>query len=229
MSVPFNWELRSVSPLRKAACDASPAASRDGWRIARLLDERRISAEAETDQRIVKFEAAAGGQRNLRCEVVARFAEQGIILVNAFLLGQPKRSRKAIDRQQGSQIVDHIILVDQVRLLLEEGACDHTEWLVRWRGHPQFLAQLLEVIGTEDVLLRIDIIARGVLEIEITEPAVSGVKLVILIGIVGIVTVRERLSVEVGTGIGDVITEVGDLAFDCQRRLGEFVPCGPRR
>ena len=65
----------------------------------------------EAEHRIVELVASpAAGQRDLRRDVEARFAEHGIVPVDALLLGQPEQSRAAIDRQVGGKIVDMILL-----------------------------------------------------------------------------------------------------------------------
>src|SRR5690349_13792843 len=92
-------QLGFVQPqtaLGKALCYAGQRAASSVRRYALIrlaFDVGRISAEAEeADQRVVIFvPAAAGGQRDLRNDVVARFTEQRIVLVLALLLREPQR------------------------------------------------------------------------------------------------------------------------------------------
>src|SRR4029453_2712463 len=119
------------------------------------------------DQAIVIFEqAAAGCQRDLRRYVEACFAEDRIILVLALLLGQPQGAGEAVYREQRRKIIHLVVLVDKVVLPLVEQTRDHAERLVGRGSESQLLAQLPEVIGVLNELLRIlQEISRPILEI----------------------------------------------------------------
>ena len=76
------------------------AAGAIGRRVAAsALNIGRIAAKAEeADQVIVIAEdAATSGQGDLVGDVIAGFAEQGIVTVDALLLGQPQRAGEAVD------------------------------------------------------------------------------------------------------------------------------------
>ena len=84
------------------------------------------------------------------------------------------------------------------------------------------------MVGADDVLLRVDIIARRILIIEIPETAdnvaataIFRVKLVIGIGVIGVITERIGWTIHIGAGIGQI--EIADLALNGQRRLPELV------
>jgi hypothetical protein len=55
----------------------------------------------------------------------------------------------------GAQIIDPVVLVNEIRLALEEGTGDDPEWLICGRRNAKLLAQLSEVVRVQDVLLRI--------------------------------------------------------------------------
>jgi hypothetical protein len=78
------------------------------------------------------------------------------------------------------------------------------------------------VIGTDHVLARIDVVARGIVEIEIARDAADRmIEVIIGFGIIGIIGRREILPIEIVAAIGQV--PVADLALDRQRRLDEAV------
>ena len=155
-------------------------------------------------------------------DIVARLAEDRIILVHAVLLRQPQGARVTVDRQIVRQPGDLVILVDQVALPLEECARDDTETVGRWRRDAKLLARLLEMVGRQDALARVDLLPGIVLEIEIAgDPADRMVQLVIDLRVIGVIRRLGIAPVQIGAGIGHV--PIADLALDRQRGLDEAV------
>ena len=112
--------------------------------------------------------------------------------------------------------------MDRVRLALEEQPADEAQWLVLRRSNTQLLAELLEVVGSDHPLARIDRDPGRILIVEpVGQSALVFVIAVIGFGVVGIVVFGIGLAIEIGTGIGHI--PVADLALDGQRCLDELV------
>ena len=138
------------------------------------------------------------------------------------LLGQPQGAGRAVDRYVGAETGDLVVLVDRIRLPLHEQPGDDAERLVAGRGDAQFVAHLLEVIGADHPLARIDGVAGIVEEVEVAgEPADAGIVRIVSLGIVGVVARLQVLAIEIGARVSHV--PVAELALDRQRRLDEAV------
>ena len=92
------------------------------------------------DVSIIFVPPAPGGQRDLRGNVKACFAEQRVILVLALLLSEPQRPWKAVHGQFRCETRNLVILVDEILLNLVKGTSNHTERLVGRRSDTKLLA-----------------------------------------------------------------------------------------
>ena len=218
VGLPRQLRLAQAYPaLCETAGDAGPAAACGIWRwiTIRPLNEGRVAPEAEeANQRIVIFEhTATSGQRQAISQIEADFTERRIVPVDPLLPGQPQCARTAVDRQQGREIGDLIILKNLVALPLVKQPADKAQALILRRCDAQLLAQLLEMIRTDNLLARADRIARRIREIEIARYAANrGIERIIGLGIIGIVARLVGLAVEIGTRIGDI--PVADFPLD---------------
>src|SRR3954447_24309624 len=101
--------------------------------------------------------------------------------------------------------------MNEVLLVLVEGTANHAEGIVSRRSEPNLLAHLLEVIGAHDELLRANRpvpVSVEVLEIgqasAISAAVIVSIKVVVRIGVVGVISDAVRRAIHVGAGVRDI-------------------------
>jgi len=196
---------------------AEAGRTEQGAIVDRVTAVARIVEAEEADQRIVELvQSPAAGDGELGQDVKRQFAEHGIIAINALLVGQPDVALGGRGVDRIDDIVDDVILDDAVSLPLVKQAGDQAQALVRRRGEAQFVRLLGKGIVRPDILVGINQVP-----IIVVEKGAVAVQRVVEIGVIGIIEFAVDLALHVGAGISHV--EIGDLAFDGQRRLPPFV------
>src|SRR3546814_16647611 len=98
-------------------------------------------------------------------DVEADFTERGIVAVDADLLGQPDIVDGAGNLEVVGQAVDDIMLLDIMLLPLPEDAADEADARIGGRGDARFEEIAPIAVDGLDILVRADLIARLVLQI----------------------------------------------------------------
>ena len=118
----FRWRLVEVDARWAAQVANRQRAASPGRTIARAEACKRIESFAvsiEAKERVtVVIVTDAAGDGQLRGDIEVRFGEDGLIAVDAHLIGEPYRLRPVGDRNLRPKALDHIVLDDPVCLAL---------------------------------------------------------------------------------------------------------------